>query len=593
MKNERPNSRYCRVFVWFRWLLPGVCLLTAKLSADPLAPWAWRTPLPIGNTIGGVAYGNGVIVTVDDTGTILTSPDATNWNIQTVGTGLGLNGLGVLTGVIFAQDQFVAVGAANTLFSQNSGVCTSPDGTNWTFQNVPGSSALLGIGYGSNEYVAVGFYGSMFTSPDGTNWTSVALGTTKSLYGVAYGTNGFVTVGNSGTLATSPDGVSWTLSIVPTNVISGINLSGVAFGSNLYVAVGQYGATVTSPDGANWTKWKNPASQNGVDLNGICYDDGLFVAVGGTIQTSTTGTNWTTVSQATTPGLNTVTYASNEFVAAGPMGAIQMSPTGTTWTSLSTAAVNDDLTCVAFGSNVFVAGGAYTDPSTGNWSFAFRRSVDGVTWSQQVGLSGIASSEISVEGIAFAMNQFVAVGDNGLILTSPDGSNWTSRSHVSDSADNFNGVTYGSNLFVVVGQGGDVRTSPDGVTWTARTPQTGSTLTGVAYGNNEYVAVGYAGTLVTSPDGTNWTSQTPETTDDLNGIAFGGGVFVAVGGFNTVVTSTDGIHWNKTPYPLSDYFEAARAVTYAYGNFVTVGGFGRDSGFAGWLHVGWANFYHG
>src|ERR1700683_2589948 len=163
MKYVAATNLHNRKFLTLFLALVVVFFWASRLCASPLDPWVWRNPLPIGNTITGVAYGNGVIVAVADTGTILTSPDATNWNIQIVGTGLGLNGLGVFTGVVFAQNQFVAVGAANTAYTQNAGVYTSPDGTNWTLQSVPGSFVLDAIAFGSNEYVAVGIVGSMFT----------------------------------------------------------------------------------------------------------------------------------------------------------------------------------------------------------------------------------------------------------------------------------------------------------------------------------------------------------------------------------------------------------------------------------------------
>jgi hypothetical protein len=69
-------------------------------------------------------------------------------------------------------------------------------------------------------------------------------------------------------------------------------------------------------------------------------------------------------------------------------------------------------------------------------------------------------------------------------------------------------VTYGNGLFVAVGDGGAILTSPDGVTWTPRTSGTSNTLFGVTYGNGLFVAVGDGGAILTSPDGVNWTPRT-------------------------------------------------------------------------------------
>jgi len=59
-------------------------------------------------------------------------------------------------------------------------------------------------------------------------------------------------------------------------------------------------------------------------------------------------------------------------------------------------------------------------------------------------------------------------------------------------------VTYGNGMFVAVGNAGKLLTSPDGVTWTARDSGTGQPLFGVAYGHGTFVAVGYNGTIIQS-----------------------------------------------------------------------------------------------
>ena len=74
---------------------------------------------------------------------------------------------------------------------------------------------------------------------------------------------------------------------------------------------------------------------------------------------------------------------------------------------------------------------------------------------------------------------FVSVGYSGTILTSPDGTSWTSRT--SGTPDDLRGVTYGNGLFVTVGGSGILLTSPDGLYWTERTSGTSRNLQGVTY----------------------------------------------------------------------------------------------------------------
>ena len=63
----------------------------------------------------------------------------------------------------------------------------------------------------------------------------------------------------------------------------------------------------------------------------------------------------------------------------------------------------------------------------------------------------------------------------------------------------FCSVTYGNGTFVAVGEGGTILTSPDGVSWTERASPTKDFLNGVAYGNGTFVAVGKDGAILTFP----------------------------------------------------------------------------------------------
>jgi photosystem II stability/assembly factor-like uncharacterized protein len=151
--------------------------------------------------------------------------------------------------------------------------------------------------------------------------------------------------------------------------------------------------------------------------------------------------------------------------------------------------------------------------------------------------------------VTYGNGLFVAVGQNGTILTSPDGARWTARA---SGADNFlSGVTYGNGLFVAVGvavrsssswlsgwlPGPTMLTSPDGVTWTEQTSPTNNELKDVTYGNGLFVAVGEDGTILTSRDGVDWTEQISPTNNSFLSVTYGNGRFVAVGIYGTILTS--------------------------------------------------------
>jgi hypothetical protein len=110
------------------------------------------------------------------------------------------------------------------------------------------------------------------------------------------------------------------------------------------------------------------------------------------------------------------------------------------------------------------------------------------------------------------------------------------------------GVVYGAGTFVAVGEAGTILASPDGVTWTQRASGTSNYLERVTYGNGTFVAVGEAGTILTSPDGVTWTRRASLRTNSFYGVTYGNGTFVAVGNTGIILTSPDGgdVVWPKT-----------------------------------------------
>jgi hypothetical protein len=560
----------------------AILVLPAYSIADPIDSWNWRSPLPQGNTLNDVAFGNGTFVAVGYLGTILTSPDGTAWTPRTSGT------TNTLAGVVFANGRFVAVGQSGTIL-------TSPDGMAWTVRASGTSNRLNGVTF-AKVFVVVGDNGTILASPDGVNWTARASGTNNSLWKVTFGNGTFVAVGRGivissdtltwrpisleapdfefpffqaiafgngkfvagyvdlcwlgclgGGIVTSSDGETW-------EKISLWRLASLTFENGLFV--GSYGDSFyTSSDGATWTAAPSAAGEIGYFFRGgITYGSGVFVAVGGfgEIETSPDGTTWTSRTfRASDTSLLDVTYAKGTFVAVGD-NTIVTSSDGSTWISRTLSDPRPSLRAVTFGNDTFLAVGThlYTSP-------------DGATWT----LVGYG-----FEDIAFGNGTFVAVaGDT--IVTSPDGSTWTIRSPFRNTAS-FNAVTFANDMFVAVGS--SIWTSPDGVTWTPRVSEAPNMLNEVAFGNGVFVAVGNGGTIVTSPEGVNWTPQDSgiEVIDfyggviDLHGVAFGDGLFVAAGGNGTILTSSIGATWTRRASGTNNSLNGA---VFNNGTFVVVG----------------------
>jgi hypothetical protein len=191
-------------------------------------------------------------------------------------------------------------------------------------------------------------------------------------------------------------------------------------------------------------------------------------------------------------------------------------------------------------------------------------SPDGITWTTRT-----SGTSIHLYGVAYGNGMFVAVGGlaGGGIITSPDGITWTTRA--AGTSKTPQNIVYGNGMFVTVGGDGNILTSPNGITWTERTSGTSKVLYGIAYGNGMFVAVGdlAGGVIITSPDGITWTTRTSGTSN-TRGVAYGNGLFVVVGYGGNIITSPDGITWTTRAAGTSYYLYG---IAYGNGMFVAVG----------------------
>jgi hypothetical protein len=138
----------------------------------------------------------------------------------------------------------------------------------------------------------------------------------------------------------------------------------------------------------------------------------------------------------------------------------------------------------------------------------------------------------------------------------------------SNAAASLSAVIFGNGLFVAVGDNGTIVTSPDGEVWTARVSGTSDRLRAITYGSGHFVATkeNRSQPILTSPDGINWN---PATVIGMNGapaesgawqqIAFAAGRFLAIGpsqsSFTDVLISEDGLSFKAVvpaKYPAPD-----------------------------------------
>ena len=223
---------------------------------------------------------------------------------------------------------------------------------------------------------------------------------------------------------------------------------------------------------------------------------------------------------------------------------------------------------VAGGNGIFVAVGDYGVIST---------SPDGFSWTRRT--IGMGNNVLSV---AYGNNGYVAIGWYGRLLTSPDGKVWSES--ILDSTIHFNSLVRINNSFVALPtfayeklldtpiyedlSDGEYFVSPNGRDWSQHSVGPDKQVTRMTYANGLYAAVCVDGSIVTSTDGVEWIARESPVDDTLRDITYADNTFVAVGHRGTFIRSLDGLSWESIP---SDTLYDFYAVTHGDGRFVAVG----------------------
>lgn len=413
-------------------------------------------------------------------------------------------------------------------------------------------------------------------------WQLVRTGTRSHLNGVSYGSGYFVAVGDEGSVLRSSDGISW--QYIPTTITNAIRAVSHGNGTFIALARGTQSATSTdtiySHDGLTW-KRSNQSFTN--ELTKPCFGNGAFVAISAPtgVAVSTDATSWRYKQLGY---VRSLTFGAGQFVASGSAQSIWTSVDGSTWTE-RTSFMSPAFECLTYGSGKFVGinnwiywstdalswnvvawppslssrGLVYgnglfvaTGPIFPLWFFTFDDNLQYIE-------SSLAPSSL-VNDIVYGSNQFVAVGQNGLILTSADGRDWKCRSagcfleHLATSATAFVGLS-----------SSNIATSTDAILWTTHPTFITNALASIVVGHNKAVAVGTSGAVLSSTNMEKWTYQ-HITTNDLLSVTYGNDTFVATGRQGTVLASTNGSEWivSNVGRPTSDLV----AVSFGNGRFL-------------------------
>ncbi len=518
---------------------------------------------PVTTQLRSVAFGNGVFVGVGASGKAVWSSDGITFQATDIaGTAQNIT----YTKVVFLGGYFIALGTSGNMWA-------SPNGSSWTKLNLDtavGTAEMLDVALSSSgTWVAVGASGRIVSTTNlfGT-WPLRIANTTQNLTNVIWHSNLFVIGGNGGTVRTSADGSTWLIrNVGTTQAVHRVRSNG----STILITFNNIGTAAVSQDGTTWSTLTfsnagatalleivvNPSTQE-FGLFGHRMSGYLINAAGTTSATRWNGMvfqNYGRVYYDTfrdkflifPRGQDSATQSIFVAMTADKLDGFSTTPPNTTATSLYACAFNASTAVIVGG---FSAGTTFT-------------THDYVALVQR---SNPLSSSTRLRDVVWAagLGLFVAVGNSGAILTSPNGTTWTNRSVF--GAGNFSAIVWtGTKL---IASGDKTFTSTNGTAWTFMSQQgRHDRLSELADG---YL---YAGTS-RSADGISW-SYSPDFEVDVGTlgceIKLGGGVYLGPTFGGRLVRSTNGVNWTTIFTPGSTNWLRSVAWSNTASRWVTVG----------------------
>jgi hypothetical protein len=401
----------------------------------------------------------------------------------------------------------------------------------------PQGHDLYAAAAGNGVTVAVGRGGTVITSTDGVEWRTSHTGAGYRLSDVVWGNGLFVVVGGEsgeefspglGVILTSDDGVNW----VERHREDYLTLNAVVWTGAQFVAVGIGDRALLSSDGLNWSEIDLGGSQFIWDL---AWNGSQLVALGRrgyfggppTFFTSENGEVWQqfTIEREYAP--ESIAASGGRFVAVGSEHDALVSDDGLTWT-VSPYESPRELDNVVDGGVHFLAVG----------NDVVGTSLDGYTWSIEE-----RATESRVHGLAWLGDGYLAVGEDGFMMSSPDGSVWT---QFSEKAFDHTGTWEIDELAMggssIIGVGAGIVSGRHGTEWSWQPAPSDVSPVSVIWNGSAFWAAGSNG-VIRSFDGIHWEQRLLDSNLRLVDIVWNGSLFVAVSG-DRVVTSSDGHDWS-------------------------------------------------
>lgn len=428
------------------------------------------------------------------------------------------------------------------------------DSISWISSSESNAKDLLGVAHGNGRTVAVGRNGLMVTSTDGENWETLPRPQERTLRAVGYSNGRFTAVGNAGVVLSSANGLDWQIHAVPVTQ----NLVAVASLGQLWMVVGEEGAVLTSTDGLNWTGQSSPAEQGWTT---VFSSEDRFIAIetSGRFLSADESLEWSEVRAPLPPensGLEPFfwtrtagAFGDGIYSVVGPASHVSSSPDGTEWSELSPGGF-DYYEAVAYQGGQFVAVGI---------NGIIARSTDGSAYFY------ITNLPETLNAVCATGSGFVTVGDRGLIAASTDAFAWETVREPEGSRANLKTILAGEDRVVVFGQTDFESVSLlnlfDGAGWTESTFEVPGLefmpdIEDGLWTRGRFFAVGSNGLIAASPDGETWSSTVLAdlAQDAYRSIAASPErILTGPGADQLSVSFDDGASWSPVPDLPSDF----------------------------------------
>ena len=192
---------------------------------------------------------------------------------------------------------------------------------------------------------------------------------------------------------------------------------------------------------------------------------------------------------------------------------------------------------------------------------AFEAVYGGVSW----GDSTSGTQEL-LNNVIFANDLFVATGNAGVIITSPDAATWTIQT--SNVTTNLFGIAYGLGRWIVVGSEGTILSSLDnGITWNSiNHSYTDISFKGAFFDGEKFYLMGSSGTFLSTIDFESYNSYNLGATDTVVRMCKGDNCYGLITS-SCLYKSIDGINWTRK---ISGYSVACDYGSPAGGYFTSI-----------------------